>query len=717
VQPSDSAAGSSAEALRRTLKKGVQNARDEDWAAARRRLARVHDAAPDACTDAHGSVAYWYGRALEAQGRTKQARSVWKKSSDGEAVPFDVRAADAYLDALLGQGLGSRRSTAVRVYERILKAMDAPVRNWEVGTLRHHVAQVAPMMDEADLARVVENPDDDPDEWRLSAEAGTEMKTWWRRLDPAASTAENERIEEHLMRLTVAHRKYADPTRVSGLDDRGEVYLRLGKPSNRHTIRYNDMDFMQEVYALGVNVRPGDFPKNEIWSYPGYDGAARYIFYDSPAERGGYRLGGASDLLPPALRSNFNASKRSRNRAYSSIRALHYIYEHLSMHYSGFGNVYDRLDQYLSQQRSAEALAEARRRRGRGSNAGGIGFDGDSDAGDRTLYARPGGLPGPSNFVRDLIHQTKQQKRGLRRRQEERVDRQRTRLYDGVETLPAAVRTARFLDEDGTTRTEVYWGLPPRALGLSKQTKQRLRKNADLSGVNAHLLSVSVTQHETDYRRRKTREGRYLVRSSGAPRPQTIEVRRDTGTYHLSVEMQHFLAEAGADPSQTRIRRQVQAARTRIDSLKALPTDRERLVMSDLKPMISTSDASQAPLAEAHPFVGSRLPSETPLVLYFEVYHLAFGADDQTRYTVEYEVNGRSSQEGIARLLGGDTETRQTATETTHQGTSRKAKRYIMIDLADWTRVEENDLRVTVRVTDEVTGQTVERSMQVQLAE
>ena len=36
--------------------------------------------------------------------------------------------------------------------------------------------------------------------------------------------------------------------------------------------------------------------------------------------------------------------------------------------------------------------------------------------------------------------------------------------------------------------------------------------------------------------------------------------------------------------------------------------------------------------------------------LYFEVYHLAFGADDQTHFIVEYEVQRREAG-GIVRLF------------------------------------------------------------------
>ena len=60
-------------------------------------------------------------------------------------------------------------------------------------------------------------------------------------------------------------------------------------------------------------------------------------------------------------------------------------------------------------------------------------------------------------------------------------------------------------------------------------------------------------------------------------------------------------------------------------------------------------------------------------------------------------------------LRGRDTQ--RTTTETTREGSSRRTDEFIELDLAVLDREKPQDIRVTVRVTDEVTGQSVERDV------
>ncbi|MFB6098501.1 MAG: hypothetical protein ABEK84_05205, partial [Salinibacter sp.] len=56
-------------------------------------------------------------------------------------------------------------------------------------------------------------------------------------------------------------------------------------------------------------------------------------------------------------------------------------------------------------------------------------------------------------------------------------------------------------------------------------------------------------------------------------------------------------------------------------------------------------------------------------------------------------------------------ETQRTSTEMTLEGTDRRTQETILLDLSQIQRDEPQDVRVTVRVTDEVTGATVERTV------
>lgn len=134
--------------------------------------------------------------------------------------------------------------------------------------------------------------------------------------------------------------------------------------------------------------------------------------------------------------------------------------------------------------------------------------------------------------------------------------------------------------------------------------------------------------------------------------------------------------------------------------------------MSDVKVLSlpdTTTGVPADPTAQATPYPFRTLPSDTPILLSFEVYHLARAADDRTRYTVAYEAEGETKR-GWTRLFRG-TDTQRTSTAMTMRGTARRTEKAIQLDLSQIERDEPQDVRVTVRVTDEVTGLTVARSV------
>ncbi|MEM6336621.1 MAG: GWxTD domain-containing protein, partial [Bacteroidota bacterium] len=57
------------------------------------------------------------------------------------------------------------------------------------------------------------------------------LEHWWRQTDPMPATVLNERLIEHLRRVAFAAETYADAQ--GSVDDRGKLYVRLGRPSHR----------------------------------------------------------------------------------------------------------------------------------------------------------------------------------------------------------------------------------------------------------------------------------------------------------------------------------------------------------------------------------------------------------------------------------------------------------------------------------------------------
>ena len=110
------------------------------------------------------------------------------------------------------------------------------------------------------------------------------------------------------------------------------------------------------------------------------------------------------------------------------------------------------------------------------------------------------------------------------------------------------------------------------------------------------------------------------------------------------------------------------------------------------------------------------LTPDVPVALYFEVYNLSFGADDRTQYTLEYEIKHTQPRSSLIGRIRGD-QTRETATETTYEGTSQRAEEYIVVDPSEVAPEGGGKVVITVRITDEHVDTTVERTVQFALDE
>ena len=108
-------------------------------------------------------------------------------------------------------------------------------------------------------------------------------------------------------------------------------------------------------------------------------------------------------------------------------------------------------------------------------------------------------------------------------------------------------------------------------------------------------------------------------------------------------------------------------------------------------------------------YVRKAITPQTNLALYFEVYNLVFGDDDQTHYTVSYKVSVDEKRKGIAGLLGRR-ELETTAVSTSHTGYSLTTREYVTLDLAEWDTADR--MLITVRLLDEVTGKAADRSIE-----
>ncbi|MCS4034340.1 GWxTD domain-containing protein [Salinibacter ruber] len=662
---------------------------------------------------AHGAAAYWLGRAYQQADQPEKARSAWRTGlrTLWNVGRFDARLADAYLRGLTPEQLRGERLYAVDVYRSLLGRVGTDTSEAMRSLSRRRVAQMAPLMADSALARVIQQDRSTaPAEWTFEPDAGAALVEWWRGLDPLPATDANERLEEHLTRLVRVRQNFACAERVSALDDRGLVHLRLGSPYKQRSLNYEDGEFFKEVYRFGVNVPPSSFPKSEIWLYTHIDESGFYLFAEDNTSDC-FRQAKANELMPRYLTRQRADTERGLNIAYSALMAMRAIYRELALFHINFSTRYSKIANYASWQEMQATAARAAERSGGGSGSAGQRSTkvGAGVGQTRRVFSNPSmGYDYPTRFVSRMVTRAEREDREAVERREEAMPRQHTALLDETARLPVSVRTARFLDPDGTTRTEVYWGVPADRLRLG-----------EAGAPASSLIAVSAAQYDDEHRLLQRTRGRYPVEvQTGTdtrmivPSPLTLE--GATGRYHLGLQWGQYQLWASDSPSEgKRMGPKRRVATARVDSLEPLRAEGPGVEMSDVKVLTLPDTSAQSlarPTEQATPYPFRTLTGDTPLLLSFELYHLAYGADDRTRYSIAYEAKGETKR-GWTEIFRG-TDTQRTSTEMTMAGTDRRTTEAILLDLSEIQRDEPQDVRVTVRVTDEVTGATVSRDIE-----
>jgi hypothetical protein len=258
-----------------------------------------------------------------------------------------------------------------------------------------------------------------------------------------------------------------------------------------------------------------------------------------------------------------------------------------------------------------------------------------------------------------------------------------------TEELPLNARLARFLEPDGTTRTEIYWSLDTSQLEPSRRLVKTLTENG-FKESDAYLLATSVARQTPEYQNRAVETKHYLLQptSEKSLRVQSYVVRGDTGLYNVAVQWTQHWSERMEDGTLGE-GALLKMSIARFDTLQALHGGGELLEMSDLKPVDPDRDT---------PFPYRHLNRLAPPDLVFELYNLHFGSDDRTHYSIEYEV-----------LRGDDKRASSTSARTSNSGSERNARERIALDLSDVT--ERGPIRITLRVTDDVTKEQIARSI------
>ena len=661
-----------------------------------RRLLRAVFEADRSFVRKQGSVAYWLSQAYRVSGRADSSAWVLR---EGTRALLKERRFDARLfDARLGQMQDADpavSSRAAELYLQILGRAGSDLAPSSRSVVRKHVAQLAPLLSRQQLLEHVIRDDDlRPKTWTFQDGAGMWLRSWWRRRDHIPTTQVNERLRKHIRRVAAATERFGTGGRAVGWDDQGEIYVRYGPPDRRDRVKFHDVGFLKEVVRSGVGVQYSDFPNNEIWSYGSISGEGAYLFFRTKKD-GNYKLGTVMDLLPRTLRGPFGPGDRQQNVAYSAMAALRYVYTQLPRFYDDKSSVLSQLNGWFSYQEARRSLGASGGRK--------IGFG----PGARRVFGGTGPTQGyPSSAATGTIRNVNHQERQLARRR----DKEMPREYVSSDRPPfdpeVQYRVARFLDGNGATRTEVYWG-------------ERFASDT----MEARRLTVSAFRYDERYRQRAKQTETHVLSPevhsrTGKTHRITLPGEEDLAgqdSYHVAVQWDLYPDSGGV--SREKETGSVKSQVGRIDSLRALRAVSSQLEMSDLRLMSAPPGAQEekiSSLQKVVPYPYDTVTTETPLFLYFELYHLGRTNQGQTRYTVTYEARRQTRKGFLGRLFGDDTQTEVTSTTAEYTGRKRRTEEYLQLDLeTDPKRPQPT--QVTVRVTDNVTGNEIERSLALTL--
>lgn len=646
--------------------------------------------------DQHGTAAYWLGRAYQALELPDDALLAWSEGLGAlqQQGRFDAALADAFVREAHRQKRRPFYPLAAGAYEQLLRLTGPDMTPASARVVEDDLQALALVMpDTVRQALRLPLPGQPLDPEAMPADVGGRLVAWWRAQDPLPATPPNERLHEHLERVAHAYDRYAPDGQ---LEDRGRIYIRLGEPSKTTLITFDDPEFRRKVLERNPNVYAAEFRPAEFWVYRQVDDATHYLFIED--DEGRYRIGHPDEVVPRTLRLGHGPGPRGYRKASAYIWSMEQVYKQLSVLHGDYSQRYtDIADQatVLNHQEIAGGMAVS--------------------IGDLPPHAYASSFSSEAEFEDEQLDD----------RREAATPAAYTAALDDALPLPVQLRTARFLDDDGTTRTELYWSAPADvAEPLGRGTRRDFGLPSE-AGQSHYLMDVTLVQLDEAYRRQRVQEAQEAIDvreadGRGVLTPHTVAVEGATGTYYLAAQWDQFAAVTDEETGQP-FRR---LPRVRLHSwhsgaMHALGADPSTLEMSDLKPVRLPETAPLTPEAADSlgvPFPHQRLAADEELVLYFEVYHLAYGADDRTHYRIRYEVEQQDgAPPALLRLWQEPDAPTRTAATTSFVGTERTVREMLLMDLEEVP--PEGTVTVKVVVTDETTGQTAERAMTFELDE
>ncbi len=263
-----------------------------------------------------------------------------------------------------------------------------------------------------------------------------------------------------------------------------------------------------------------------------------------------------------------------------------------------------------------------------------------------------------------------------------------------IKPLNVPLLAAAFRGDDGQTRLEIHYALPTGF--ITRKTK---------TSADTLAVELGLALHDAAWRPRfEQAQTITLPASDDATTALTgnLMVSLPPDSYHVAVHVR---------PLESTLLGAFQFE-------KRLPDfDARALAISDLLPAyrIAPRAETDTPTRADFRIVPNpylRFATTEPVHLYFELYHLTFGADDLTRYTLEFTLSPLEEGQTLLGLLDRNRDEAALTIKMEQEGSQTSPVETIEIDVSD---VAPGRYALTVRATDEHTGATVEASRPVEL--
>lgn len=499
---------------------------------------------------------------------------------------------------------------------------------------------------------------------------------WWRRQDPLPATPRNERLEEHLRRTAVALDTYGDGE--GWMDDRGAVFVRLGPPARRETIRLDAGEFSRYVPSLVTSFRPSDVPRNEVWGYPSLHRSATYVFVAPPGRP--FRLGEPEDIVPRSLRSTSGGSTRGRRRGEALLFALEIIYGQMAQFDPRYHGLWTDVSDYtnaldLRYRDQAFALDEARERAARGATVREANARFDASEGMLEALVQP-----PSVFARTVLGEATGIAVTWTAERDAAVPPAQSTVLAGVPAVPTALRASRFLTPTGETRLELDWSVGLEAVPLADSV---------YVGWTAIVQDAALAE-----------VGRVRLDLLAPPTPEGSAFPVQSASVGLGggagVAAQWDVRAFAVGPDgRLRPGARVGLGAARVEPLAPLAS--AGFEVSDLRPVESVGRT---------PYPFARVAPGLPISMYFEVYGLDA---ERGQFTVEYAVELRSA----GRLLRRPRREVEAEGRLMTQAVGGRSAQYLILNTAGWSAADEAVVGVVVRSR---TGEEIRRSVRLVVA-